>query len=186
MQTRRRQRTAGSGILSKDPYGLIWVAFIYLALLVGKWWVLSPADPETSGCVVCAVAVIWLISVLLHSLLIVFWINWSRSYIKGPVFVFFLAMMCLILGISDFYLVKIVISKLLNVGLLSWPETQIEYLIEVFIPHSIALMVITSIFYSMLRTLLCPDLVQKPLVYTFVGIMLLAVGPLYFMGLVVY
>ena len=185
-KTRRHRARSGSGILSKDPYGLFWLALIYLAILFVKWWIISPAKPEDTGCMACAMGVIWLLSVSLYSVLIFFWIGWTRSNAKGPVFVFFLAMLCLILTIVDYYVVKIVMSKLLYAGVFHWEESEAYNLIDILIPHSVALMALVSISYSMVRTLLCRDLVQKPLVYTFVGIVLLSSIPLYLMGIKLY
>ena len=184
--TRRKRSRSGSGILSKDPYGLLWLALIYLAILFLKWWVVSPAKPEDTGCLACAMGIIWVLSILIYSLLIVFWIGWTRSNAKGPVFVFFLAMLCLILTIVDFYAVKIIMSKLLNAGVLHWEESEATNLIDILIPHSVALMALVSVTYSMVRTLVCRDLVQKPLVYTFIGIVLLSTIPLYLMGIKLY
>jgi len=187
MQTRRQHRARSeSSLLSKDPYGLIWVALIYLALMGVKWWFFSPKEADDTSCVACAVAVIWLVSVLLHTSLIFYWVGWSKSNVKGPLFVFILSVLCLILAIVDFYLMKFILNKLLYAGVLNWQESQAFYLFDVFVPHSIGLLLITTIAYSMVRVLFCRDLVQKPLVYTFVVIVLLAVGPLYFMGIKVY
>jgi len=184
--TRRQRSRSGSGILGKDPFGILWLALIYLAILFLKWWIVSPAKPEDTGCLACAMGIIWFLSILIYSLLIFFWIGWTRSNAKGPMFVFFLAMLCLILTIVDYYVVKIVMSKLLYAGVLHWEESEAYNLIDILIPHSVALMALTSVSYSMVRTLVCRDLVQKPLVYSFIAIVLISVGPLYMMGIKLY
>ena len=187
MASRRRHRSKeGSSIFSKDPYGLVWLAMIYLAVMIAKWWFLSPANPEDNNCVACVVAVIWLLSILLHILLVLFWVGWSKKYKKGATFVFFLSLFCVILAMVDFYLVKFVIGKLYYSGMLNWQEAQSSELIDTFIPHSVGLMLVSSVFYSMLRVFLSRDLVEKPLVYTFAAILMLSVIPLYFLGLVLY
>ena len=187
MATKRRHRSqAGSSIFSKDPYGLVWLALIYLLLMIAKWWIISPADPADNNCVACVVAVIWLLSILVQTPLILFWIGWTRKYEQGTTFVFFLCILCLILAIVDFYLVKFVISKFLYGGMLNWQETQAFYLIDVFIPHSVGLLALTSVFYSMVRAAVSRDLVEKPLVYTFIVIVVLTVLPLYILGMKLY
>ena len=187
MATRRRHRSeAGSSIFSKDPYGLVWLALIYLSVMIAKWWFINPANPEDNNCVSCVVAVIWLLSVLVYTVLILFWIGWSRKYEKGTTFVFFLGLLCLLLAVADYYVVQFVVGKLFYGGVLNWQESQASYLIDTFIPHSIGLMLVSSVFYSMLRVLVSRDLTEKPLVYTFAAILLLSVIPLYFLGLLLY
>lgn len=187
MTNRRRQRSHGSsGILSKDPFGLIWLAIIYLAIMIAKWWYISPAKPEDNNCVACVVAVIWLLSILLFVGLALFWVLWTKKYEKGPVFVFFLFLACLILTIADFYVLHFVIGKLFYGGMLNWQESQASYLIDVFVPHSVALLLVCSVFYTVIRVLMCRDLSQPALVYTVSAILLLTVVPLSLLGLILY
>ncbi|WP_455207636.1 hypothetical protein [Kaarinaea lacus] len=186
MVTGRRRTRSRSGILSKDPFGLLWMALIYLAVMIAKWWYFSPADPQDNNCVACVVAVIWILSVLIFTLLPLFWVFWTKKYEKGVTFVFFLSLLCLILVIVDYYAAHFVIGKLFYGGSLRWDESQASYLIDTFIPHTIGLLIITSQLYTMLRVFICRDLVEKPLVFTFGAIIILAVIPLFFIGLKLY
>ena len=99
MATSRRRQRSQSTLLSKDPYGLVGLALIYLAIMVAKWFYISP--PEGDNCVGCVIAVIWIVSMLVFSLLSIFWIFWSRKYDKGTTFVFFLCLLCLLLAVVD-------------------------------------------------------------------------------------
>ena len=186
MATGRRRARKESGILSKDPYGLIWMGLIYLAVLISKWWYFSPANPEDNNCVACVVAVVWILSILIFTLLSIFWVLWSRKYEKGITFAFFLGLLCLILVILDYYAVQFVVGKFFYGGSLRWEETQASYLIATFIPHTIGLLVITSVLYTMMRVFICRDLVEKPLVFTFGAILVPAVIPLFYIGLKLY
>ena len=186
MATHRRRQRSRSGFLSKDPYGLIWMALIFLGVMIAKWWHFSPSNPEDNNCVACVVAVIWIISILVFTLLSMFWVLWSKKYEMGITFVFMLCILCLILALVDYHVVQFVIGKLFYGGSLRWQESQASYLIDTFIPHSIGLLVISSIFYSMIRVFLCRDLVEKPLVYTFGAIVVLSVLPLFYIGLWLY
>lgn len=187
MATKRRHRSrSSSSILSKDPYGLIWLALIFLSVMIAKWWFLSPANPEDYNCVACVVAVIWILAVLVHAILILFWIGWSKKYEKGITFVIFLSLLCLVLALLDYQVAQFVIGKLFYGGVLNWQESQASYLIDTFIPHSIGLLLVSSVFYSMLRVFVSRDLVEKPLVYTFAAIVGLSAIPLYLLGLLLY
>jgi hypothetical protein len=186
MATGRRRARSQSGILSKDPYGVIWMGLIYLGVLISKWWYFSPANPEDNNCVACVVAVAWILSILIFTLLSIFWVLWSKKYQKGITFAFFLGLLCLILVILDYYAVQFVVGKLFYGGSLRWEETQASYLIDTFIPHTIGLLVITSVLYTMIRVFICRDLVEKPLVFTFGAILVLAVLPLFYIGLKLY
>ena len=100
MATKRRQRTQSSdNLLSKDPFGLIWLSILFLAVMIVKWWVISPANKEDGNCVACVVAVIWLLSVIIHLLMVFFWVAWSSKYEKGIAFVLFLCLLCLVLAV---------------------------------------------------------------------------------------
>jgi len=186
MATGRRRARSDSGILSKDPYGLIWLGLIYLGVLISKWWYFSPANPEDNNCVACVVAVTWILSMLVFVFMSLFWVIWSRKYQKGITFAFFLGLLCLILVIVDYYVVEFVVRKLFYGGSLRWEESQASYLLDAFIPHTIGLLVITSVLYSMLRVFICRDLVEKPLVFTFGVILVVSVIPLFYIGLKLY
>ncbi len=187
MATKRRQRAqSGDNLLSKDPYGLIWLSILFLAVMILKWWVISPANKEDGNCVACVVAVIWLLSMIIHLLLVFFWIGWSSKYEKGIAFVFLLCLLCLVLAGIDYTVLQFVIGKLFYGGVLNWQEAQASELIDIFIPHSVGLLLITTIFYSMVRIFLCRDLAEKNLVYLFVLIIILSILPLYFLGLIAY
>lgn len=187
MATRRKQRSSSEGsLLSKDPYGLIWLSLIFLAVMVIKWWLIDPAYREDGNCVACVVAVVWLLSVIIHLVLVLFWIGWSKKYKKGTAFVFFLSLLCLVLAAIDYEVVEFIVGKLYFGGALNWQETQASELIDVFIPHSIGLLLITSIFYSMLRVFMSRDLAEKKMVYLFAAIIMISVLPLYFLGLIAY
>lgn len=187
MATRRRQRPqSGGNILTKDPYGLVWLSLIFLAAMIVKWWVISPANPEDGNCVVCVVAVIWLLTIIVHLLMVFFWIGWSRKYEKGTVFVLLLCILCLVLAAIDYTIVQFVIGKLFYGGALNWQESQASELIDIFVPHSIGLLLISSITYSMLRVFFCRDLAEKKMVYLMASIVALSAVPLYFLGLIAY
>jgi len=187
MASRRRQRThSGDSLLSKDPYGLIWLSLLFLVVLIVKWWVISPTYRESGNCVACAVSMIWLLSVIVHLLIVFFWIFWSKKYEKGTAFVFFLCLFCVIIAAVDFKVLQFVVGKLFYGGVLNWQETQASELIDVFIPHSVGLMLITSIAYSMIRIFTCRDLAEKKMVYLFAAVVLVSILPLYFLGLVAY
>ena len=187
MATRRRQRASSEGsTLSKDPYGLIWLSLIFLMVMVLKWWVISPENREAGNCVACVVAVIWLISVIVHLLLVFFWIGWSKKYEKGTVFVLLLSILCLVLAAVDYAAVHFAVGKLFFGGALNWQEAQASELIDIFIPHSIALLLISSITYSMIRIFFCRDLADKKLVYLMAAVITVSVLPMYFLGLVAY
>ena len=187
MATRRRQRTqSGGNLLSKDPYGLIWLSLIFLAAMVVKWWIISPANAEDGNCVACVVAVIWLLSVVIHLLLVFFWVGWSKKYEKGTVFVLLLSIVCLVLAAIDYKVVQFSVGKLFYGGVLNWQESQASELIDIFIPHSIGLLLISSIAYSMLRVFISRDLGEKKMVYLMASIIMLSVVPLYFLGLIAY
>jgi len=187
MNTRRRRRSeAGSSIFSKDPFGLVWLVLIYLCVMVAKWWFISPANADDNNCVACVVAVIWLIAIVVNLALVLFWIGWSKKYEKGLMFVFFLSLLCLILAGVDYYVVQFVVGKLFYGGVLNWQESQASELIDIFVPHSVGLLLVTSMFYSMLRVVVSRDLVEKPLVYTYAAILILTTGPLYLLGTLLY
>lgn len=187
MATRKRHRaSSGGSLLSKDPYGLVWLSLIFLAVMVAKWWVISPEYRESGNCVACAVAVIWLISVIIHLLLVFFWIGWSKKYEKGTAFVLLLSILCLALAAIDYKVMQFAIGKLFYGGVLNWQEAQASELIDIFIPHSIALLLICSITYSMVRVFVCRDLAEKKMVYLMATVIILSVAPLYFLGLVAY
>jgi len=187
MATRRRQRThSGDNLLSKDPYGLIWLALLFLVILIVKWWVLSPEYRESGNCVACVVAVTWLVSVIIHLLLVFFWIVWSKKYEKGTAFVFILCLLCIVVAAIDYEVLKFSVGKLFYGGVLNWQESQASELIDVFIPHSVGLLLITSVAYSMIRVFVSRDLTEKKMVYLFAAIVLLSVVPLYFLGLIAY
>jgi hypothetical protein len=187
MASRRRQRSqSGGSLLSKDPFGLVWLSIIFLAVMIVKWWVLSPANAEEGNCVACVVAVIWLLAIATHLLLVFFWMGWSKKYEKGTAFVFFLSLLCLFLAAVDFHVVQFAVGKLFYGGVLNWQESQASYLIDIFIPHSVGLLLISSIFYSMLRVFVSRDLAEKKLVYLFASIIMLAAVPLYFLALIAY
>ena len=187
MATKRRQRTQrNDNLLSKDPYGLIWLSILFLAVMIVKWWVISPANKEDGNCIACVVAVIWLLSVIIHLLLVLFWIGWSSKYEKGIAFVFLLCLLCLVLAGIGYAALEFVVGKLFYGGVLNWQETQASELIDIFIPHSVGLLLISSIFYSMVRIFFCRDLAEKKLVYLFASIIVLSILPLYFLGLIAY
>ncbi|WP_455220306.1 hypothetical protein [Kaarinaea lacus] len=186
MATGRRRTRSQSGIFSKDPYGLLLMGLLYLAVLVSKWWYFSPDNLEGNNCVACVIAVVWILSMLVFTLLSLFWVLWSRKYQKGITFAFFLGLLCLILVIVDYYVVEFVIGKLFYGGSLRWEEAQASELLDSFIPHNIGLLAITSVLYSMLRVFICRDLVEKPLVFTFGAILVLSVIPLFYIGLKLY
>lgn len=188
MASKRKQRSSRSegNLLSKDPYGLIWLSLIFLVVMTVKWWLISPANPEDSNCVACVVVVVWLLSVLVHLLLVFFWIGWTKKYEKGVAFVFFLGLLCLLLAVIDYSVVQFSVGKLFYGGVLSWQEAQASYLIDIFIPHSVGLLLISSIFYSMLRVMISRDLAEKKMVYLLASIVMLSVVPLYFLGLIAY
>jgi hypothetical protein len=186
MATHRRRARSEPGIFSIDPYGLIWMTLIYLAVMMVKWWYISPGNPQDNNCVACVVAVLWILSVLTFSLLSLFWIFWSKKYEKGITFVFFLSLICLILAVADYFAARYVTGKLFYGGVLRWEESQASYLIDTFIPHSIGLLVIASVLYSIIRVFFCRDLVEKPLVFTFGAIIVLSVIPLVYIGLILY
>lgn len=187
MATKRRQRNqSGGSLLSKDPYGLAWLSILFLVVMVVKWWIISPANREEGNCVACVVAVIWLLSVIIHLLLVFFWIGWSSKYEKGTTFVFFLCVLCILVAAADYAVVQFAVGKLFYGGVLNWQESQASELIDSFIPHSVGLLLITSIFYSMIRVFFSRDLAEKKLVYLFASIVLLSVLPLYFLGLIAY
>jgi hypothetical protein len=187
MATKRRKRAqSGDSLLSKDPYGLIWLSLLFLIIMVVKWWVISPANKEDGNCVACVVAVIWLLSVIIHLLLVFFWVGWSSKYEKGAVFVFFLCVICVALAALDYAVIQFAVGKLFYGGVLNWQESQASELIDILIPHSVGLLLITSVFYSMIRVFLCRDLAEKKLVYLFATVVVLSVLPLYFLGLIAY
>lgn len=187
MATRRRQRAQSSGnLLSKDPYGLIWLSLIFLTVMVVKWWVISPEYAESGNCVACVVSVVWLLSIIIHLLLVFFWIGWSKKYEKGTVFTLLLCILCLVLAAVDFKVMQFAIGKLFYGGVLNWQESQASELIDIFIPHSIGLLLISSICYSMIRIFTCRDLAEKKMVYLMATVIIVSVAPLYFLGLVAY
>lgn len=187
MATRRRQRAnSGDSLLSKDPYGLAWLSILFLVVMVVKWWVISPSYRDAGNCVACVVAVVWLLSVIIHLLLVFFWIGWSKKYEKGTAFVFFLCLLCVIIAAIDFKVVQFSVGKLFYGGVLNWQESQASELIDVFIPHSVGLLLITSVAYSMIRVFVSRDLAEKKMVYLFAAIVLISVVPLYFLGLIAY
>jgi len=187
MATRKRQRAqSGESLLSKDPYGLVWLSLLFLVVMVVKWWILSPEFREAGNCVACAVSVIWLLSMIVHLVLVFFWIGWSKKYAKGIAFVIFLSLLCLFLAAVDYQVVRFAIGKLFYGGVLNWQESQSTDLIDILIPHSIALLLISSLCYSMVRVFITRDLAEKKMVYLTASIILLSVLPLYFLSLIAY
>ncbi|MGD8559938.1 MAG: hypothetical protein PVF34_00785 [Gammaproteobacteria bacterium] len=170
--------------MNLDPFGVIGLGLIFLAVMVAKWWYISP--PEGDNCVICVVAVIWFVSMLVFSLLSVFWVLWSKKYAKGAAFLFFLCLLCLVLVVIDYEVVQFVVRKLFYGGALRWQEADASFLIDTFIPHSLGLLLISAIFYSSLRVFLCQELTEKTLVYTMNAIIMLAVLPLFYLGLWLY
>ncbi|HEY5602626.1 MAG TPA: hypothetical protein VIM41_05920 [Gammaproteobacteria bacterium] len=94
-----------------------------------------------------------------------------------------LSLICLILAVIDYYAAQLVVNKLLYRGALRWEESQAPYLVDTFIPHTIGLLLISAMLYSVIRVFFCRDLVEKPLVYAFGAIVVVAVIPLFYVGL---
>lgn len=181
-----KSRSSGDSILSKDPFGLLWFGLLFLAVLVAKFWFISPPAPEDTSCYACAVGVMWIMTVLVFSLMTFLTILWSRKFEKGTAFVFVMCMMCVVCAVIDYNVALFVVRKLFYGGALSWDEANAEFLFNDFVPHTIALALVVSVFYTMVRIILSKDIVERNLVYTFGGIMILTTLPLMYLGIMLY
>jgi len=183
---RRHQSASGGNIFSKDPFGTIWLALVFLVMLIGKWFVLSPGDPQDSNCVGCVVAVLWIMAILVSALMSLFWILWIQKFEKGTSFVFFLSIFSVVSAVIYYEFAVFVMGKLFYGGSLNWQESQASFLLDEFVPHSVGLFLVSMVLYSAVRMLFCRDLVDKPLVYSFSAILIVAVAPITYLGLWLY
>jgi len=185
--TRRRHHSpAGRNVFSKDPFGVTWLALFFLAILITKWFILSPGNPEDGNCVGCVVAVLWVMAVLVSLLMGLFWIIWAQKFAKGASFVFFLVLFCLFSTALYYQFTDFVMRKLFYGGSLNWQEAQATYLLDEFVPHSVGLFLVSMVFYIAIRVIFCRNLTDKGLVYIFSTILVLAVTPLTYLGLWLY
>ena len=193
-RTRRRShiRTtnrSSSSILSKDPYGLIWVALLFLSVLIAKWLFISPPDAQTTGlesCVLCVIFIVWFLSVLVSVLLMFFWILWSEKFSKSPLFVFIINVVIIVVALSAYKFVDYVVGKLFYSGVLRWQETQATYLFDEMLPHSMGLFLLVAILYSMVRILFCRELENRGFTITYSVLMALFAIPLMILGVWLY
>jgi len=183
---RRHHSASGGNILSKDPFGTTWFALLFLGMLIGKWFVLSPGNPDDNNCVGCVVAVLWTLGILVSVLASLFWILWAQKFEKGTSFVFFLSILGIFSSVIYYQFAEFVMGKLFYGGSLNWQDAHASYLLDELVPHSVGLFLVSMVIYAALRVVFCRDLVDKPLVYSFSAILLVAVTPITYLGLWLY
>ena len=175
--------SSSGGILSKDPYGLIWLSLLLAIVFAAKWLILTP---PMQGCVLCVVGINWFIYTLAGALLMFFWILWAERFPKNTLFIFTFNVVVILLILGAYKFAQYVIAKLFFGGMLSWLETEATYLFDVMLPHTLGLALLTVVTYSMVRVLFCSDLQDKRLSLTYGILMVLSMAPLFLLGLVAY
>lgn len=178
--------SASSSILSKDPFGLVWLGLLYLAVLVAKWWYISPDSQQDGNCVGCVVFITWFLSLLVSVLLSMFWIFWTEKSQKNNLFIFIINVIVILCTVIVYKFDLYVIAKLYYAGSLNWQEAQAQELFDSFVPHVVGLYMVTALIYSMLRVVVCRDLEEKFMTVGYGVVMILVTVPLVYIGLVMY
>ena len=173
-------------ILQKDQFGSLWLSLLFLAVLISKWFVLSPVEIEGEPCVACVVALIWAMMLSASILITTVWTLWTDKVEKGIGLMF--ALLGSILGIV--WLIGIftrgIVEKFYQSGVLYWPEASVTFLVDDMVNHSIGLFLATAVIYAMLRLMFCKDLSEKKIVIPISLCVALAASGLLFLGIKLY
>jgi hypothetical protein len=185
MARNRRSRSSSPVVafLKKDPFGVIWFALLFIAVMIAKWWYLQPPAISTDDCLVCVTALIVIMAIVITLLLTLFWILWTAKRQKKNIV--FLFLICLgVLGCTallDFASQKL-FGRLYYMGLLHWQAADITYLLDDFLRHSAGLYLGVLMAYAMARIAVDSGFEPRkyviPINFVFIGVaaFLLLVG----------
>ena len=182
----RRNQNTVSGIMQKDPFGILIFVILFAAALIVKWWVLSPSYVESGNCVACVVTASVVMAVLSSFLLMAFWIFWSDRFPLGMGFYFSLIGMGLVCALLYHKLSRIVISKLYYSGNLNWVEAQASDLLDQLVYHNAGLYLAVLVAYISIRMLFVRAIDNKLPVITTSLALLGTASLLLFIGLKMY
>jgi len=150
-RARRGQPNTVFGILTRDPFGVLWVSLFFAAVLVVKWWVVSKLYVSPDNCLLCVVGISAFIATLCNFLPMAFWVAWSD---RAPISMsFYFALVFVGLLVTGLYhkLSVIVISKLYFAGSLTWSDAQATELLDQVIHHNSGLYLAVLIAYIAIR-----------------------------------
>jgi len=165
-RNRARSRGRGNqntvlGILSRDPFGILWVTLLFVAALITKWWFISPIYASTDNCLLCVVAISGVMAALCAFLPMAFWIAWTDRAPIGMGFYFSLIGVGLLVAGLYHKLTAIVISKLYFAGTLTWSESQATELLDQVIHHNSGFYLAVMMAYIALRMPLVRSIPNK-------------------------
>jgi len=160
-RSRRGNQNTVFGILSRDPFGVLWVTLMFTAVLVVKWWYVSPLYATADNCLLCLVGVSAVLAAVCSFLPLAFWIAWSDRAPIGMGFYFALIGIGLLVAGLFHKLTVIIITKLYFAGTLSWSETQANELLDQVIHHNSGFFLATLMAYIAIRMPLVRNISNK-------------------------
>ena len=163
---RARSRGRGNqntvlGILTRDPFGILWVTLLFTAVLIAKWWFVSPIYASADNCLLCVVAISAVIAAICSFLPMAFWIAWTDRAPIGMGFYFSLIGVGLLVTGLYHKLSAIVISKLYFAGTLSWAESQATELLDQVVHHNSGFFLAVLMAYIAIRMPLVRSIPNK-------------------------
>lgn len=157
---RPRHNTVGS-LLTRDPFGVLWVTLLFVAVLIGKWWFITPQYAVADNCLLCVVVIDAIVAVLCGLLLMAFWIAWTDRAEIGMGFYFALITIGLLATALYHKLTAIITSKLYFAGSLSWNDTQANELLDQVIHHNSGFFLAILMAYIAIRMPLVRSIPNK-------------------------
>lgn len=170
----------------KDEFGVLLFSLMYVAALIAKWIYIDPAKPGYASCVICAMAVLWLLAIFLTLILTALWILWDTKAANGVKFIFVLGVGAVCCAVFMNYLSQKVFAKLYYSGLLNWQESHVNYLFDDFLKHSSGLYLATLVLYSMIRIAMSRQFNNRKAVVAFSLYFSMVSSALLFLGLKLY
>jgi hypothetical protein len=149
---------------NKDQFGVFLVSLLFVAALVMKWQYINPAKLGDQSCMICAVFILWCLSVPITLLLTVLWNFWERQFDNGFSLVLILCFGVLCCTVLMDYTSGIIFAKLYYVGVLEWQESHVNYLFDDFIHHSAGIYLATLMLYTMMRVIFKKRIANRKIV----------------------
>lgn len=171
---------------NKDHFGVFLVSLLFVAALVTKWQYINPAKLGDQSCMICAVFILWCLTVPITLLLTVLWNLWERQFDNGISLVLILCFGVLGCTLLMDYISGIIFAKLYYVGVLEWQESHVNYLFDDFIHHSAGIYLATLMFYTMLRVIFKKHIANRKIVVALGIYFSIVSGSLLVLGLKFY
>ncbi len=173
-------------IIRKDQFGILWFSLMFVAVLLGKWFLIESIDVGVGSCLFCVVVVLWLLALLFSILPMAVWLLWETKGGKSTSMVFVLVIMALASAVLFDVASEKIVTKLYHVGWIHWADTHVTYLLEDLVHHAAGLYLGCLVLYTGLRVTFSNSFADRGTVIPVALIFTGTASLLLFIGVVLY